>query len=286
MMGRVRMRKYRNRFWKDNKLQKLEVAENEDLQKNHIQTRDSIDNELQYHFKNCDDISKTEFTHLKVKIYYFDHLIDKNLYENFLSKIRNIPLDNFQSLITNSGFRILHQIKQVEESILSGSAILIYDNLSYELPFGDGENRSISPSETETVILGSHDAFVESIDVNLSLIRRRVKTSKLKTIKVYVGSQAKKTVYLLYLEDLISESDVEGLKKRVLSINNEAIVDTNMLVQYIDEHPNSPFPQYYTTERPDVIVYKLFDGKFYIFHIWTKGFSHNGNVSLGGEGIA
>lgn len=261
MMGRMRMRKNRNRFLEDWKQQGRANDKIEGFQKNSTQMEDSLESEFLSLFKNCADLSATEFTHLNIKIYYFDYLVDKNLYENFLSEIRNITLEDFQTLILKTEFRVLQKMNLVEEAILSGSAILFSDNHLYELPFGDGENRTITPSETETVILGSHDAFVESIDVNLSLIRRRVMTSKLKALKVHVGNQAKKVVYLLYMEDLISESDVEELKKRVLSIKNEAIVDTNMLVQYIDEHPNSPFPQYYTTERPDVTVYKLFDGK-------------------------
>lgn len=260
-MGRMRMRKNRNRFLNDLKLQSRENAKKEGFQINPTEIEDSLESEFLSFFKNCADLSTTEFTHLNIKIYYFDYLIDKNLYESFLSELRNITLEDFQALIVKTEFRVLQKMNLVEEAILSGSAILFIDNHLYELPFGDGENRTITPSETETVILGSHDAFVESIDVNLSLIRRRVMTSKLKAVKVHVGSQAKKVVYLLYMEDLISESEVEELKKRVLSIKNEAIVDTNMLVQYIDEHPNSPFPQYYTTERPDVTVYKLFDGK-------------------------
>lgn len=261
MMGRMRMRKNRNRFLEEWKLQVGTNTKRDRIQSNPPQMNDTIESQFLIQFKNCSDLSTTEFSHLQLKIYYFNYLIDKNVFEHFLSEIRNITLDDFQSLLNQTEFKALRQISHIEEAILNGSAILFFHNQAYDLPISDGEKRSISASETESVILGSHDAFVESIDVNLSLIRRRVMSSKLKAIKVHVGSQAKKVVYLLYMEDLISKSDVEELKKRVLSIKNEAIVDTNMLVQYIDEHPNSPFPQYYTTERPDVSVYKLFDGK-------------------------
>jgi spore germination protein len=266
-MGQMRMRNHRNRFFK--RLEK-QIEENESttlLEKTvlnkpqHHQDKQSNISEFHLFFQNCSDLSCTEFPHLEIKIYYFSYLIDKTIYDKYLSNLRNLTKEELEAYLNHSEFQVLPNVTSIEEAILNGSCILFFQDIPYDLPVKNGETRSISPSETETVILGAHDAFVESIDVNLSLIRRRVLSSKLKAIKLYVGSQAKKIVYLLYLEDLVSEIDIKHLKERLGSIKNEAIVDTNMLVQYIDEHPNSPFPQFYTTERPDVTVYKLFDGK-------------------------
>jgi spore germination protein len=249
-MGRMRMRKDRNRFLKDIKLQKEPNLAGESILQQFIND-----------FHTSSDLSVTEFPHLTVKIYYFSYLINKDHYGQFLSNIRTITPEELQSFLNHSEFKVLSDMSSVEEAILSGSAILFTEKQAYNLPFQEGQGRSIAASETETVILGAHDAFVESIDVNLSLIRKRVLSSQLKTIKLYVGNKAKRTVYLLYIEGVASEDDIEEIKKRILSIKNDAIVDTNMLVQFIDEHPNSPFPQFYTTERPDVTAYKLFEGK-------------------------
>jgi spore germination protein len=245
------MRKDRNRFFKDIK-QQIEQPNS---------AGESILQLFISNFNISSDLSVTEFPHLTVKIYYFSYLINKDHYEQFLTNIRNITKEELQSFLNHSEFNVLSDMNSVEDAILSGSGILFTEKQAYELPFKEGMGRSITPSETETVILGAHDSFVESIDVNLSLIRKRVMSSQLKTIKLHVGNKAKRTVYLLYIEGVASKKDIEEIKKRILSIKNDAIVDTNMLVQFIDEHPNSPFPQFYTTERPDVISYKLFDGK-------------------------
>jgi spore germination protein len=260
-MGRMRMRKDRNRFLKDFKLQKNQVQSKTLVKEESNLVSESILQQFTTNFKNTSDLSVTEYPHLSVKIYYFSYLINKDHYEQFLSNFRKITPEDLQPFLTHSEFEILPNMNGLEEAILSGSAILFNEQQAYELPFKEGKGRSISPSETETVILGAHDAFVESVDVNLSLIRKRVMSSKLKTIKLHIGTQAKRTVYLLYIEGVASDIDIEEIKKRILSIKNDAIVDTNMLVQYIDEHPNSPFPQFYTTERPDVAAYKMFDGK-------------------------
>ncbi|WP_419887366.1 spore germination protein [Neobacillus niacini] len=252
------MRKDRNRFLKDFKLQRSVMQTNTSVQE---EPNEGLLKRFVNKFSNSSDLSVTEFPHLSVKIYYFSYLINKDQYEKFLSGIRTITPEELQSYLNHSEFNELSDMNTVEEAILSGSSILFTQKQAFELPFKDGKGRSIAPSETETVILGAHDAFVESVDVNLSLIRKRVMTSQLKTIKLSVGSKAKRYVYLLYIDGVASEKDLEEIQKRILSIKKDAIVDTNMLVQYIDEHPNSPFPQFYTTERPDTVAYKLFDGK-------------------------
>lgn len=260
-MGRVRMRKDRNRFLKDFKLQKDQIRNITSDKRESKLAGESILEQFSSDFKNSSDLSVTEFPHLSVKIYYFSYLINKDHYEQFLSNLRNIKPEEIQSFLNHSEFKGLSDMNGIEEAILSGSAIIFYEKEAYELPYKEGKGRSISPSETETVILGAHDCFVESVDVNLSLIRKRVMSSQLKTIKLQVGKTSKRTVYLLYIEGVASDKDLEEIKKRILSVHNDGIADTNMLVQFIDEHPNSPFPQFYTTERPDVTVYKLFEGK-------------------------
>jgi spore germination protein len=276
-MGRMRMRKHRSRYFKE--LEK-QIEEQENTPSRLDPVNYSVPNspvlnnpvqeqakklpnmsQFQAFFQNCSDLSVTEFPQLEIKIYYFDYLIEKAIYEQHLSELRKLTKEELQSYLSQSEYKVLQNVIEIEESILSGSGILFFNDRPYEILIKNGEIRQIAPSESETVILGAHDAFVESIEVNLSLLRRRVLSSKLKAIKLHVGNQAKKVVYLLYMEDLVSLSDLDHLKKRLETVKNEAIADTNMLVQYIDEHPNSPFPQFYTTERPDVTVYKLFDGK-------------------------
>ncbi|MDF2790559.1 MAG: spore gernimation protein GerA [Neobacillus sp.] len=259
-MGRVRMRKDRNRFLKDFKLQRQLSNRFSSTEEPNL-NGESILQQFVDSFNNSSDLSVTEFPHLTVKIYYFGYLINKDYYEKFLSKLRNIMPEELQPFLNHSEFKVLTDMNSIEDAILSGSAIIFTEKNTYELPFKEGTGRSISQSESETVILGSHDSFVESVDVNLSLIRKRVMSSQLKTIKLHVGKTSKRTVYLLYIEGVASDKDLEEIKKRILSVHNDGIADTNMLVQIIDEHPNSPFPQFYTTERPDVTVYKLFEGK-------------------------
>ncbi|MEW9050562.1 MAG: spore germination protein [Neobacillus sp.] len=256
------MRKNRNRLLKNFKFKFTEETEKSSREtiadRKHQLT---LMEEFLLSFKDLSDLMLTEFQHLNLKIYYFEHLIDKNRFEQLLTKIRKLSKEQLQDYIRQSEFRLLEDATNVEATILNGDGILFVNEVPYELPYKDGESRAITASETESVILGAHDAFVESLDVNLSLIRRRLMSPKLKAISLQIGNIGKNTVYLLYIDDLIAKDDLEDLKNRLKTVKKDAIADTNMLVQYIDEHPNSPFPQFFTTERPDVTVYKLLEGK-------------------------
>ncbi|MFP7298109.1 spore germination protein [Neobacillus niacini] len=252
------MRKDRNRLLKDIKIQEEHKLLSKEAPNS---AGESLLQQFTTGFNNNADLSVSEFPNLFLKIYYFSYLINKDHYEHFLSNIRNFTPEELKAFLNRSEFNVLSDMKSIEEAILTGSAILFAEKKAYDLSFKEGKDRSISPSESETVILGAHDAFVESVDMNLALIRKRVMSSKLKTIKLQIGNTAKRNVYLLYIEGAASQNDLEEIKKRILSVHTDGIVDTNMLVQYIGEYPNSPFPQFYTTERPDVTVYKLFDGK-------------------------
>lgn len=122
-------------------------------------------------------------------------------------------------------------------------------------------SRTVAESETESIIIGPHEAFTEQAYTNLSLIRKRVQSSHLKVIKLSVGEVTKSDVYVLYVKDITNEKYVNEVIKRIKDIEIDAIHDTNMLIQCIDDAPYSIFAQFLTTERPDTIASKLVSGR-------------------------
>src|SRR5690606_14921268 len=94
-------------------------------------------------------------------------------------------------------------------------------------------------------------------ELNLSLIRQRVKSAHLKVMKLSVGEVTKNNVYILYLSDITNMDYVHELVRRITNIEIDTVHDGNMLIQYIDDFPNSIFPLFQTTERTDVAVSKL-----------------------------
>lgn len=213
-------------------------------------------------FKNCSDLIHRTFPDLNVSIIYFGHMVgSKELERDVIMPLLTAHAGEIDCLLERTQYVKTDNMKSVIKGILDGEVALFHENQCFLVDVYGPEARAIEQSEIESTIIGPHDAFVETSGTNLSLIRRRIKSSYLKTIKLSVGELSKTDVYLLYVENIANPALVKELQQRIENVEMDAIQDTSILVQCIEEHPNSVFPQFITTERPDVAASKLADGK-------------------------
>jgi len=213
-------------------------------------------------FKDCIDLTHRTFPHINVNLVYFDHLIGSDeLARDVIIPLSQVREYEVQSLLKRSQYQVATDSKTVIKGILNGDVAIFYKDLTYLISIYKPESRSIQQSETETVITGPHDSFIEVAMSNLSLIRRRLKSSHLKVLKLQVGEVAKSDVYILYIDGIANMDYVQQLVKRIELIEVDAIHDGNMLIQYIDDFPNSIFPLFSTTERTDSAISKLVAGR-------------------------
>lgn len=216
-------------------------------------------------FQDCADIVHRILPDSGIDMIFFEHLIGN---EQFTREVY-VP---FMDADVGEVERILHRSQYVEipankpiiKAILDGAVAIFYQDRCYAVDVSRPEERSLQQSETEAIITGPHDSFNEVADTNLSLIRRRVKSSHLKSIILEVGEVTKTKVFVLYIADLANMEYVNELKDRIEKIEIDAVLDGNMLVQYIDDYPNSIFPLIPTTERVDAAVSRLIAGRILV----------------------
>ncbi|TMU86654.1 spore germination protein [Bacillus sp. BHET2] len=213
-------------------------------------------------FQDCEDLRYRHFKEHGIQFIYFDNLVNRQiLKEELLDWVNKGETSEVQRDIDSSGLNEITSNKQAVVGVLNGDVVLSFENRVFSLKAGGGEKRSIEESETESIILGPHEAFIESAEVNIGLIRKRLKSSHLKTMSLSAGEITKTSITIMYIEDIAPKEELEFLKKRINDIEYTGILDTNILVQMIDDQPLSPFPQFFTTERPDVGASKLLAGK-------------------------
>ncbi|HET7559282.1 MAG TPA: spore germination protein [Limnochordia bacterium] len=123
------------------------------------------------------------------------------------------------------------------------------------------DKRAVGPPETEVVIHGPHEGFVEAFDSNLSLIRRRVATPLLRLEKVKVGHTSETEVGLLYIQGLANPALVAEARRRLEDSGLDAALDTQYIEELIEDQSFTIFPQLYSTERPDVAAANLLEGR-------------------------
>src|SRR5690606_33489975 len=98
-----------------------------------------------------------------------------------------------------------------------------------------------------------------------SMIRRRIRSDRLKIESRKVGKYTQTDVAVLYMEGIVNPRIVKEVQKRLDKINEvDSILESGCIEQYIEDHPYSPFPQIQYTERPDKVVAYLLEGRVII----------------------
>lgn len=155
------------------------------------------------------------------------------------------------------------EFQSAVEQILSGDLALLMDGWNQVLILSakGWETRAIEEPATEAVIRGPREGFQENVDTNISLIRRRLRTSQLKMETVTVGRLTKTEITITYLEGKAEESLVNEVKDRISRISVDSILESSYVEELIEDNSLSPFPQVMITERPDKVVGNLLEGK-------------------------
>lgn len=153
--------------------------------------------------------------------------------------------------------------QEVIDQILSGGTILLVNGFKEALFISEQywEQRSVEEPLSEAVVLGPREGFTENIRTNASMIRRRLKTTKLKMEYMKIGTHSKTEVAITYLEDIADPSIVEEVRRRLNRMDIDSIEDSGYIVEFIEDEPFSVFPQVLQTERPDRVVGNLLEGK-------------------------
>ncbi len=148
-------------------------------------------------------------------------------------------------------------------ALLYGDTILFCDGCSQALILGTKGfvRRGISEPGSETVLKGPREGLSESILMNLSMIRRKIRTSELKIEYFRVGEETRTTCCFCYIGDIVDHRVLEKLKKRVKTIKIDGVFDANYIVELIRDYRFSPFRTVGSTERPDVVSAKLLEGR-------------------------
>jgi hypothetical protein len=125
-------------------------------------------------------------------------------------------------------------------------------------------HRNIQSPQSETVIFGPQEGFTEMLETNVALIRRRLKTDKLRMKVWQIGTFSPTEVRLIYLEGVARQEVVEEMINRISDIQIDAVLDSNYIEEYVKDHKLSIFPTLQRTERPDVVTGSLLEGKISI----------------------
>ncbi len=152
---------------------------------------------------------------------------------------------------------------EIIEEVVMAKAVFLCDKLktAYSFAFEKFEKRAIVEPPTSTVIKGPREGFVESLPVNVSLIRRKIKSPDLRFENLIIGKYSKTPVCLCYINGVAEKKLVKKLKSKLSGISIDAVLDSSYVTKFLGEHKTSLFKQVGNTEKPDILAAKILEGR-------------------------
>lgn len=155
---------------------------------------------------------------------------------------------------------------EMVHSIFDGMLVLIFDNIREALiiDIHGGQFRSIDEPPSEKAIRGPREGFIENLDINISMVRRHLRTPRLVIKKTVVGKRTRTPVAVMYIDDIVEPGLVDQINERLNRIDIDGINSAGSIIQMIEDKPYSLFPQVWTSERPDKTIAELLEGRIAI----------------------
>ncbi len=211
-------------------------------------------------------------------IYCVDGFVKDEIFEKMLEYLTKLTKEEMAT-VRNADDFINSYITYIETStendmdkfvtfILSGACGLVVEGFDKGIIIDcrTYPARNVQEPESDKVLRGSHEGFVETVIFNTALIRRKIRNPKL-TMKCFqVGYESKTDVIVCYLDDVVDKNKLKiltdklnSLKVKSLPMSHESLKECIMPYQ-----PWNPFPKVRYTERPDAAAACIYDGNIIV----------------------
>lgn len=236
-----------------------------------VKTQEKIKTKL--HDSNDFKSRSVQFFGTQILICYIADLTDDKILNDSLilpicsypqqGKPENVFEELKDKVLANSEVSVVANFNMAIDKILKGNAIILVDGADKILAC-DTEKivvRAIAEPPTSVVIKGPREGFNESIKYNLSMIRRRAKSDDLVVSTMEIGELTKTQVALVYFNSVADKQVVKHITKRLKDIKIDGVIDSHYLVSFLQKNPKSLFKQVGDTEKPDILVGKMLEGR-------------------------
>ena len=155
--------------------------------------------------------------------------VNDYILKNIILKKDEINKNNVSSFLAAPNTLEIKNVDECEFYLTNGFSLVIIQDKIYAIETRADISRAVSNSEVESSINGPKDAFTENIQINIGLIKRRIKSSTLKTESRTIGRKTLTNISILYFEDIADANLVNNLLKKIDTIDIDGIVDSSSL---------------------------------------------------------
>ena len=249
-----------------------------------IRYREEIENtavnaqRIQAYLQQSDDFitSSLHFGAVTAHLFCIDGLVkDSVVDENVLSAFNEIEAFKTcksekeavklieSGLVNHASVKKVGSLKEAVEGILSANFVMVFDACRCAFVFDiKGFNaRSIEEPESESVIKGSKDGFTDPIRLNTAIVRRHIRSHHLVIKQVEIGTVAKTTVALIFMQNIAKPALVQAVENRIKLANITSLVSLGQLEKAISAKHFALVPTVMHTERADKLCANVLNGK-------------------------
>ena len=165
-------------------------------------------------------------------------------------------------MIPSGQISAVNDMNKLVAKVLTGEAALFIEGSPKAIVFEakGWEHRGVDEPHSEKILRGPREGFAEVLRVNTALVRRRLKTPDLRFDGTVIGRRSRTDVVVVYINGLTNPELVHTVKERLSQIDIDIVNDAGIIEEFIEDRPESPFPQMQYTERPDRFCAGLSEG--------------------------
>ena len=169
----------------------------------------------------------------------------------------------FNCLLPQNNLKETSSFNEIINGINSGNCALFVDtiNVAFNIDVKGFDQRNIDTPQNEAVIKGPHEAFVENIRTNTSLLRRIINNENLIIQNIELGNITRTKCVLCYIKDIASSDLVSEVEYRLNNLQIDSVLSAGELEQLISDSNDLGVPKILSTERPDTACRHLLQGR-------------------------
>ncbi|MFC5649544.1 spore germination protein [Paenibacillus solisilvae] len=215
------------------------------------------------------DIHIREFCLHGIKgcLLYHIAFTDREILQSFVLKpLLKATEDRLEDVLPILDIERVNELKAAAAGMLQGKCAILLDQ-STDILLADvsiSTKDSASVPQNEQTIRGSHEGFVDDVDVNTQLIRKRLKTPNLVERNFILGAQSPHKVSLMFINDLADSKVVDEVADRIAAISTDFVKSAGHITEFLESSTWSLFPQMLYSERPDTTVSHLMEGRIVV----------------------
>lgn len=153
-------------------------------------------------------------------------------------------------------------LRDIAVKLVNGFCVVLFPGagaVAYEVR--TGVSRTPSAPEVENTVKGPKDAFVETMRINTSVVRRHLRTPELQLYQTTVGRRSLTNVTVAWIRGITNEALVKRMQARLDEIDIDGLISPAAVEEYVTGSRFTTFPLMQYTERADRFCQGLLDGR-------------------------